>query len=388
MQGRCPCVQTRGYNASMSDPTHGVYVHLPWCAHRCHYCSFNVVVQRDPPQAAYTQALLQQWAGIREHFPAPSTLYFGGGTPSLHPVEQIAALIEAIAPSGEVTLEANPGSTSLDKLEQWRAAGVTRLSLGLQTFSERYTRFLHRQHSAEEALELLQAVSEAGFASWSADLIFALPGQTLDELDQDIAHILASGAPHVSLYGLTAHPGTHLGNAVDGGRVQLPPDEDWARAYAHILDRLQSDGLSRYEVSNFARPGQRGLHNEAYWRAQPYAGLGAGAHGCLPLGTRTLGVSDPAAFIAGPEHYESWETPDAEQRALDLLLSTLRHVDGVPLDRLQALGFSLDRRALLPHLERGTLRERPGRLQLAEAGWTLADGLTRACASALQSSQP
>ena len=381
-------MKTRGYNASMSSPAPGVYVHLPWCAHRCHYCSFNVVVERAPPQAAYTQALLQQWQGIQEHFPAPSTLYFGGGTPSLHPVEQIAALVEAIAPTGEVTLEANPGSTSLEKLDQWRAAGVTRLSLGVQTFSERYTRFLHRKHSADQALELLHAVSEAGFESWSADLIFALPGQTLQELDQDIEHILTSGAPHVSLYGLTAHPGTHLGKAVDGGRVQLPPDEDWARAYGHILERLQAEGILRYEVSNFARPGARGQHNESYWRAQAYAGLGAGAHGCLPDGTRTLGVSDPVAFMADPLSYASWETPDPEQRALDLLLSTLRHVDGVPLDRLQALGFTLDRRALSPHFERGTLQERSGHLQLADAGWTLADGLTRACARALQSCHP
>ncbi len=372
----------------MSVSTPGVYVHLPWCAHRCHYCSFNVLVERSPPQAAYTQALLQQWAGIREHFPAPSTLYFGGGTPSLHPVEHIAALIKAVAPTGEVTLEANPGSTSIEKLAAWRDAGVTRLSLGLQTFSERHTRFLHRQHSAVQALELLHAVTHAGFESWSADLIFNLPGQTLEELDQDITHILASGAPHVSLYGLTAHPGTHLGKAVDAGRVRLPPDDDWAQAYGHILQRLQDAGLSRYEVSNFARSGQRGQHNQAYWRAHAYAGLGAGAHGCLPDGTRTLGLADPTAFIATPLQYASWETPNAEQRALDLLLSTLRHVDGVPLARLHDLGFTLNKRAILPHLKLGTLRERKGCISLFGKGWLIADGLTRACVRALQSSPP
>lgn len=370
------------------SPRPGVYVHLPWCAHRCHYCSFNVVVDRDPPQAAYTRALLTQWASLKEHFPAPSTLYFGGGTPSLHPVADIAALIAAVAPSGEVTLEANPGSTSLDKLQAWRAAGVTRLSLGLQTFSPTYTRFLHRKHSADQALALLEAVSQAGFETWSADLIFALPGQSIEELDQDIAHILASGAPHVSLYGLTAHPGTHLGRAVEAGRIHLPPDEAWERAYLHIARRLKEADLARYEVSNFARPGHRGQHNGATWRGQPYAGLGAGAHGCLPNGTRTLGVADPQRFIAAPLDWAQAEKPTPEQRALDLLLSTLRHVDGLPMQALAALGFGLDWSALKPHLERGTLRRIDGHLRLGPGGWTLADGLTAACARALQSCHP
>ncbi len=384
-------MQTRGYNAFMprpDSPPPGVYVHLPWCAHRCHYCSFNVVVDKAPPQAAYTQALLTQWAEVKAHFPSPSTLYFGGGTPSLHPVEDIAALIEAIGPSGEVSLEANPGSTSLNRLQAWRDAGVTRLSLGLQTFSPKYTRFLHRRHSAAEARALLEAVSLAGFDSWSADLIFALPGQSIAELDQDIDHILASGAPHVSLYGLTAHPGTHLGQAVEAGRIHLPPDEAWERAYLHIVERLGAAGLARYEVSNFARAGHRGQHNAAYWRGQPYAGLGAGAHGCLPDGTRTLGVADPKRFIAAPLDWAQAEAPSPEQRALDLLLSTLRHVDGVPLQALDGLGFDLDWAALRPHLDRGTLRRIDGHLRLGPGGWTLADGLTAACARALQSSHP
>lgn len=363
-------------------PPQGAYVHLPWCRHRCHYCSFNVHVDRAPPQVAYTQALLSQWGAMQPLFGEVDSLYFGGGTPSLHPPDQLARVISALSPQSEVTLEANPSSTSLASIGAWQSAGITRLSLGVQTFDEHHTRFLHRAHSAAEAITLLETVAAAGFRSFSADLIFALPGQTLAQLDRDLDRLLSVEVPHVSLYGLTAHPGTWLGRAVDSGRVTLPDEDTWEAMYLHIVARLQDAGLERYEVSNFARPGHRSQHNEATWRGLPYVGLGAGAHGFTPQGVRTLGTADPAAFIADPLSWEE-ESADPEQLALDLLLSTLRHVDGVPLDRLRATGFALDVNAIRPHLDRGTLRLEDGHLRLGPGGWTLADGLTLAAASAL-----
>ena len=357
--------------------SYGVYVHLPWCATRCHYCSFNIHLDRRRPERAYTTALLRQWAAHAEHFQgAPETLHFGGGTPSLHPVELLAELIEAVGAQAEVALEANPSSTSPEQVRAWLDAGVTRLSLGIQTFSPRFARFLNRGHSLEESLALLDAVATERPASWSVDLIFGLPEQTLAELDEELDHLLSRRPPHVSLYGLTVEPGTAYANTVGRGRRPPAGEELWERMYLRVVERLSESGYERYEVSNFALPGHRSRHNEHTWRYRPYAGLGAGAHGFLPSGARTVGRPDPAGFIANPLLWESLEPPDPEQALSDLVVSTLRHTEGLPRPTLRRMGQRLDLAALAPLLDSGHLALSPEALRLGPAGWTVADALS------------
>lgn len=356
--------------------SYGVYVHVPWCVSRCHYCSFNVRVQSDRPHADYTRAVLDQWAHLSAHYTgAPDTLYFGGGTPSLHPPELLAEWIGALAPTGEVTLEANPESTSPARIAAWQRAGVNRVSVGVQTLNPARTRFLNRAHDTAQARAVLQHLRHAGLASWSMDLIFALPDQGLAELDRELDALLAFEPPHVSLYALTPHPGTPFADGVDAGRWTLPDEDAWADQYEHIVARLGAAGLDRYEVSNFARPGHRGRHNEGYWLSRPYAGLGAGAHGRLPDGTRTRAHDDPDHVIQAPTRFALWEPATHADRALERLGAGIRHVDGVGLQELHALGHTLPESALA-QLQKGRFLQQSGdRIVLAPAGWLVADAV-------------
>ena len=358
----------------------GVYLHIPWCRTRCPYCAFNVEVHPSPPTAAYTEALLTQWADLQSRFDGqPSTLVFGGGTPSLHPPGDLARLVQALHPiqNGEVTLEANPGTVDASLLQDLLHAGINRLSLGIQTFHEGHARFLNRAHSVRDAQNLLAQVRQAGFRSWSADLIFALPHQTLAELEKDLSTLLETEPPHVSLYGLTAEPGTPYTQGLATGKVP-PQDPDlWADMYSTAVERLEAAGLHRYEVSSFARPGHRSAHNELYWRGHRYAGLGAGAHGWLPDGQRTVGKMAPADFIATPCEPLSVERPDSLVTASDLILCTLRHVDGVDRAGLRSLGHDIPATELAPWTRHGLLRVTRSAITLEPAGWAVADALVR-----------
>jgi len=366
--------------------TWGIYLHIPWCRTRCPYCAFNVEVHRPPPFVTYTDALLSQWNSLCTEFSGrASSLYFGGGTPSLHPVAEVRRLVDALRPEddAEVTLEANPGTVDPALLTGLLHAGINRLSLGIQTFQDQHARFLNRAHSVRDAVALVEIVRRAGFSSWSADLMFALPHQTLDDFQADLDTLLAHEPPHVSLYGLTAEPGTPYTRALKAGR--FPPQDEglWAEMYQLAVETLETADLHRYEVSNFARPGHRSRHNSLYWRAHPYAGLGAGAHGWLPDGRRTIGQISSADFISSPNRFSEEETPGARDAATDLILCTLRHVDGIERKRLRDLGLDITAEALRPWIKGGLLEDDGLNLRLGTAGWTVADALVLRISNAL-----
>lgn len=356
---------------------------MPWCRVHCPYCAFAVVVERDPDWRGFVDGVLRDHARTAPAFPGlPDSLYLGGGTPSLLPEAHLARLLEGIprAPGAEVTLEVNPGTTDRTRLAAACALGVTRLSLGVQSFTTHHARRLARGHDLRQAERLLDDVAALPLRSWSLDLMFALPGQTLEELDADLDRVLALRPPHVSLYGLTYEPGTPFHARRAEGRLVEADEETWAAMYRRVGDRLRAAGWERYEVSNLALPGHRSRHNEACWRGAFYAGLGPSAHGYLPptpkapWGTRTVNHADLARWRADPVLEE--ERLDARTAAADLLLSTLRHVDGLPLARLRALGLDLEPRVLAPLRDAGLLEQDRHSLRLTEAGVPLADGLT------------
>ncbi len=367
----------------------GVYVHVPWCRVRCPYCAFTIteVGEPGPPDpTGYTDRVLRQWEAVAAHFDGPPhTVAFGGGTPSLHPVSELARMVRAFDArrGAEISLEANPEDVTPAWLEAVRRAGVTRLSLGVQTLQPGPAPLLARAHTWRQARETLAAVAAAGFESWSVDLIFAAPRQTLEELDRDLDAVGESGAPHVSLYGLTAEEGTPYTRAVARGRLRPPSPEAWREAYDHARERLASLGLHQYEVSNHARPGHRSRHNQLYWRPAAWAGLGVAAHGRLPEGTRTVGPRDLDAFMADPLAWQEWDRGTTLERGEELLIRALRHVDGLPLARVRALGLDLPDEALAPLIDEKLAVVEGGRLALSPSGLPLADALVLSLALAL-----
>ena len=373
----------------------GIYVHAPWCRTRCPYCSFNVYADRDATWDRWASGVARDWQEAAPAFlsvaPAAHSVYLGGGTPSLAPPEALAAVLAALprAPDAEVTLEANPGTVNAAGLAGWRTLGVTRLSLGIQTFNPDYAHLLNRGHTVAQARALVAEAADAGFRSWSVDVIFALPGQSTDDLRRDLEAILALRPPHVSLYGLTFEPGTPFGRAAEAGRMRPPDEAAWRAQYDLTVATLEAGGWERYEVSNFAQPGHRAVHNEAVWRGGWYAGLGPGAHGFEPSGHRTVATAAPERWLAQP--WASRERPTPSEAAIDHVLSTLRHTDGLDLRLLASrAAHTVNLRRLRPalappeHAAQPPLLHREGdHLRLTHAGFPVADGLVARVCDAL-----
>ncbi len=266
-------------------PRH-VYIHVPFCARRCSYCDFSIAVRRVVPVDEYVDALA---AELDLRFPRDDTwtvdtLYFGGGTPSRLGADGVARMLDmlcrrvTLTDGAEVTLEANPDDIDRDTVAAWRAAGVNRLSIGVQSFDDTVLRWMHRSHDAATTLRAVDAARTGGIDNFSLDLIFALPDTVTRSWADDVSRALALEPNHLSLYGLTIEPHTPLGRWHGRGEVDASPDERYETEFLHANDALTAAGFEHYEVSNFGRPGQHARHNSAYWQNVPYAGLGPAAH--------------------------------------------------------------------------------------------------------------
>lgn len=290
----------------MPSETLSLYVHIPFCRARCTYCAFNTYVGLEDLMPAYVTAVageMRQLAAAMDG-PAPAhTLYFGGGTPSLLEPTQVAAIVAAaraqfaLTPDAEVTLEANPGTVDVERLAAYRGVGVNRLSLGVQSVHPAELRLFGRRHTAAEAEAALQAARRAGFDDVSVDLIYGAPRQTLPGWEATLRAVAGWGPEHVSLYSLTAEPGTPLQAAIGRGRLPAPDDELAADMYDAARRALAAAGYHQYEISNWARPGRESRHNRQYWLNAPYLGLGAGAHSSID-GLRAWNVSGVADYVA------------------------------------------------------------------------------------------
>lgn len=274
----------------------GLYIHYPFCRRRCHYCDFNTYAVPDIPVRAYTDAIraeLDARAGELEGRRLVS-VFLGGGTPGLWgpgPVGEVLRAVErhfGALGGAEVTIEVNPGECDEAMLRAYREeSGCNRVSFGVQALSDPLLVAMDRIHSADEARAAMRAVVRAGYARWSADLIFGLPGQSLDRWEQDLRELIDHGPPHVSVYNLMVEPGTPLHRFVRDGKVRLPPDDLQLAMLERGREILEAAGLARYEISNFAVPGQHSVHNLLYWTGRPYLGLGAGAHSFVPAAADT-----------------------------------------------------------------------------------------------------
>jgi oxygen-independent coproporphyrinogen-3 oxidase len=367
-----------------------LYVHLPWCVRKCPYCDFNSF-QRGAalPEAAYVDALiadLELDLALVQSRPLHS-IYFGGGTPSLFSGAAITRLLEAVRArlpleaNCEITLEANPGASEHDRFEIYRGAGVNRLSLGVQSFDDDQLKRLGRVHDAGQALTAFQAARAAGFERINVDLMYALPGQSLEQARQDLLQAIELAPEHLSYYHLTLEPNTAFAARPPAG---LPAEEEAWSIAEQGLALLAEAGLAQYEVSAYARPGEASRHNLNYWRFGDYLGIGAGAHGKLTLADgailRTAKRRNPQAWMnhaSGPKRFDSAEQIAADQVLFEFMLNALRLRDGVPARLL------LERTGLDPASEPAIARARarelllddPDRLTATPLGWRFLNDL-------------
>jgi oxygen-independent coproporphyrinogen III oxidase len=373
-----------------------LYIHIPWCQSKCPYCDFNSHAAAVWPEDEYVRALIAEM-GRRSAEPAWNgnslrTIFFGGGTPSLFDPRSIARLIESahslfgIEAEAEITLEGNPGTVDFTKLAGMRAAGVNRISFGAQSFNPAILKFLGRIHSANETREAARAAHRAGFERLNLDLIFAVPGQTVADLRNDIAEAIALGPDHISAYNLTFEEGTAFFTEMKRGRITPLPNDDQAGMYGLVRDELPRRGFPIYEISNYAQPGHEARHNLTYWRGQSYLGIGAGAHSFAREGAsgrrwwnERMPARYSAAAIAGGIAEAGSETVDAATAAGEFVFLNLRLRDGFALSDFAArFGVSFDARfgeQAASLFDAELLLREDGRIRLSDRGLELADSV-------------
>ena len=326
----------------------GIYFHIPYCLSKCRYCDFYSLGGSAAVPREYVDALLRELARLRWQLPgAPDTLYFGGGTPSLLRPAQLAQLVDAAQPAAgaEITLEANPETLTPALLHGFLAAGVNRLSLGVQTAFDESLRRMGRPHTAAQSRTALLWAHKAGFATSSGDVMLALPGYTEKELTATLDLLEDGGCTHISCYLLKLEPGTPWGEAPP---ERLPDDDGAAGFYLSCTDALAARGYAQYEISNFAKPGFASRHNLLYWNCQHYLGLGPHAHSCLG-GRRFFCPQGTAQFLAGPAAYQQ----DGICTREDYIMLQLRLSAGLSLRALEhgwGRGFSQRQMAFLETL--------------------------------------
>ncbi|TFF22939.1 coproporphyrinogen III oxidase [Jiella endophytica] len=374
-------------------PGFGVYIHWPFCAAKCPYCDFNSHVRRSPvDQPRYVAAFERELkeAARRSKGETVTSIFFGGGTPSLMAPETVGALMDAvaanwtIAPDAEVTLEANPSSVEASRFRGYRAAGVNRVSLGVQALNDPDLRRLGRLHDVNAALEAIRLAREI-FPRLSFDLIYARPNQTVEAWEAELNQAIDLAADHLSLYQLTIEMGTPFFDLYKAGKLKVPDGELSAELYEATQQLTAVRGLPAYEISNHAVPGAESRHNLTYWRYGYYAGVGPGAHGRLKgeNGHRHAIANEPLpeTWLKMVESWDSGATTDEplslEEQADELLLMGLRLTEGIDLARWRKLaGRDIDRASEADLATHGMIeRLGPDRIRATPAGMLVLDAV-------------
>ncbi len=364
----------------LKKPPLGLYVHLPWCVKKCPYCDFNShALKAALPEKRYLRALLADLE--REYALAPfsriRTVFFGGGTPSLFGASTIRAILDwleahgAVNPEAEVTLEANPGTVERGSFHAYRDAGVNRVSLGVQSFSDHALQALGRIHSASEAWAAIEEINAAAVPHFNIDLMFGLPGQSPDEAVDDVRQAISAAPTHVSHYQLTLEPNTLF----HARPPSLPSEEDVWESFRRCGELLASRGFRRYEVSAYAQPGGECRHNLNYWRYGDYIGVGAGAHGKRTFVAenrivRSQRTRHPEAFMRPQDCAVETAEVAGTDRAFEFMLNSLRLVDGFG-DRSFEAATGLDLGCVARPLQRA--RELQLMERTAAPGWRPTD---------------
>ena len=373
-----------------------LYVHIPWCQSKCPYCDFNSHAAASWPEAEYTRALISELE-FRASTPAYSdqsirTIFFGGGTPSLFDPKSIGNVIDAadriygMERDAEITLEANPGTVDIAKLDGLRAADVNRISFGAQSFNDTTLKFLGRIHSADETRAAARMAHRAGFDRLNLDLIFAVPGQTVADVLFDIESVAALEPDHISAYNLTFEEGTAFFTDLKRGRIKPLANDEQAAMYQTVREEIPRRGYAMYEISNYAIPGHEARHNLTYWRGQTYLGIGAGAHSYARDGVggrRWWNEKLPARYIDAIAKHKNAEAGaesiDEATAQSEFVFLNLRLRDGFALrdfhDRFGRNFECVFGGIATPLFNDGLMTLERGRIKLTERGLEMADSV-------------
>ncbi|WP_062223665.1 radical SAM family heme chaperone HemW [Aureimonas sp. D3] len=388
-----PLSQIRPYTPPAGEPGFGVYIHWPFCAAKCPYCDFNSHVRHQPvDQARFVEAFRREIAsqGRRTKGETVTSIFLGGGTPSLMEPATVSAILEAVAAQwtvadeAEITLEANPTSVEADRFRGYRAAGVNRVSLGVQALNDADLKRLGRMHDVDQAMGAIRLAREI-FPRLSFDLIYARPGQSVSEWERELSEAISLAADHLSLYQLTIEEGTIFHALHKAGKLVVPDGELSAELYEATQQLTLFHGLPAYEISNHAAPGAESRHNLTYWRYGLYAGIGPGAHARLPGedGARHAVSNEkhPETWLKMVEDWDSGEVEDealeSYQQADELMLMGLRLVEGIDLKRWRKLaGRDIDPTVEAELTGHGMIeRLGPDRLRATPAGMLVLDAV-------------
>ncbi|HEO6583301.1 TPA: oxygen-independent coproporphyrinogen III oxidase [Streptococcus agalactiae] len=366
----------------LKKPT-SAYVHIPFCTQICYYCDFSKVFIKNQPVDAYLQALIREFRSY--DITELRTLYIGGGTPtSISAVQLDYLLTELIRDLNlntleEFTIEANPGDLTVDKIEVLQKSAVNRVSLGVQTFNDKHLKRIGRSHNEAQIYSTIDALKTAGFQNISIDLIYALPGQTMDDVRSNVAKALSLNIPHLSLYSLILEHHTVFMNKMRRGKLHLPTEDLEAEMFEYIISEMERNGFEHYEISNFTKPGFESRHNLMYWENVEYYGVGAGASGYLdgiryrnrgPIQHYLKGVSEGNARL-------SEEVLSKNEMMEEELFLGLRKKEGVSIGKFeQKFGTSFEKRygQIVQELQSdGLLTENNGFIQMTKKGLFLGD---------------
>ena len=371
------------------DPI-GLYLHIPYCLHKCGYCDFNSHNINETEMESYVRALLMEMdqAAKCAKDRRVSTIFFGGGTPTTLPFADLARILETcheqlqVDPAAEITCEANPATIPQADLKQLREAGFNRLSIGVQSFDADELKRLERVHSVDEVYLTVERARQVGFDNLSLDLMFALPAQTVERWQDNLQKAIDLSPDHISAYNLTIEPDTLFHKQQSQGQLLMPPDDFQRELFEITIDTLTGAGYEHYEISNYAKPGKQSLHNLNYWVNGEYIGLGAGASSTFK-GNRFKNTNLPARYIAQINDTQtavaSRETPDRRQRMGEAVMLGLRLKQGLNFsifERQFGISFCDAFADTIKKLkEMGLIEIRSGRAALTREGLFLADSV-------------
>ena len=354
-----------------------IYIHIPFCKSRCIYCDFYSTTLGQDTMASYIEALEREMSLRRQYIKGTRvhTIYIGGGTPSLLPSHLLRELFDAILhefsldEDAEVTIEANPDDVTPDWLRGLEGTPVNRISMGAQTFDDKLLNLLGRRHNAQQVRDAVRLCKEVGIGNISLDLIYGLPGQTMDDWQSDVEQALSLGIKHLSAYALSYEEGTQLDAMLRKGLIEETDEELSRRMYDHLMSATGKAGFLHYEISNFALPGFHSRHNSSYWQSTPYLGLGAGAHSYDGHRSRRANLPDIKAYIAakGDVPHET-ETLSDETLYNEFIMTRLRTSGGIPLDELSDDDRRYCLRMAEPHIVRRLLCIKDEHLCLTKEG--------------------
>ena len=367
----------------------GIYIHVPFCLRKCDYCDFySIGLSNQEMLETYTHSLVLELRRRREEFPFPfNTIFLGGGTPSLLKPQQIETIIDTVfahypaAGQPEISLEANPATVNLQGMKDLRSAGINRLSIGVQSFSDSELRLLGRMHDSKEAEEALANAFRAGFTNVNADLIYGIPGQQARDWESSLTRLQKYQPPHLSMYLLQLESSTPMGRKINEGKLPAEDEDLESRLYYKALEFLRARGYHHYEISNLAQPGLECRHNLIYWQAGRYLGIGCGA---VSFDGRQRILNQPpvekyiADLMAGRcTAVEILETMNLQQRLVDALILGLRLIDGINVEdfnhRFDINIKDLFKEAINTSCEEGLLAEHGGRLYLTPRAYFLSN---------------